>query len=193
MKRRRDILKISIDSPAAAGAWTQAKLISNLYYLLWLDTGRVYRYGATIKITEPKKFNYKFIKKKIDKLRMKDLRNKNLSSDKVAIAASIIAKDKKIRRLVHAFQLECAYNPPKKYAGSCLDGRDIGSVVVKSADVKFYITANVKVRAIRRYKELKAKNKQITYKEVLKVSKNEIKVTKIEKFHPLKKPKICTW
>ena len=96
MKRRRDILKISIDSPAAAGAGTQAKLISKHYNLLWLDTGRVYRYVANIKITEPKKFNYKFIKKKIDKLKVKDLRNKNLSSDKVAIAASIIAKDKKI-------------------------------------------------------------------------------------------------
>ena len=189
MKRRRDILKISIDSPAAAGAGTQAKLISKHYNLLWLDTGRVYRYVANIKITEPKKFNYKFIKKKIDKLRMKDLRNKNLSSDKVAIAASIIAKDKKIRRLVHAFQLECAYNPPKKYAGSCLDGRDIGSVVVKSADVKFYITANVKVRAIRRYKELKAKNKQITYKEVLKSIKKRDKSDKNRKISPLKKTK----
>ena len=189
MKRRRDILKISIDSPAAAGAGTQAKLISKHYNLLWLDTGRVYRYVANIKITEPKKFNYKFIKKKIDKLRMKDLRNKNLSSDKVAIAASIIAKDKKIRQLVHAFQLECAYNPPKKYAGSCLDGRDIGSVVVKSADVKFYITANVKVRAIRRYKELKAKNKQITYKEVLKSIKKRDKSDKNRKISPLKKTK----
>ena len=189
MKRRRDILKISIDSPAAAGAGTQAKLISKHYNLLWLDTGRVYRYVANIKITEPKKFNYKFIKKKIDKLRVKDLRNKNLSSDKVAIAASIIAKDKKIRQLVHAFQLECAYNPPKKYAGSCLDGRDIGSVVVKSADVKFYITANVKVRAIRRYKELKAKNKQITYKEVLKSIKKRDKSDKNRKISPLKKTK----
>mgnify|MGYP001214312387 CR=1 FL=1 len=189
MKRRRDILKISIDSPAAAGAGTQAKLISKHYNLLWLDTGRVYRYVANIKITEPKKFNYKFIKKKIDKLKVKDLRNKNLSSDKVAIAASIIAKDKKIRQLVHAFQLECAYNPPKKYAGSCLDGRDIGSVVVKSADVKFYITANVKVRAIRRYKELKAKNKQITYKEVLKSIKKRDKSDKNRKISPLKKTK----
>ena len=40
---------------------------------------------------------------------------------------------------------------------------DIGSVVVKDADVKFYISANVKVRAMRRYKELKVKNKKITY------------------------------
>ena len=55
MIRRKNILKISIDSPAAAGAGTQAKLISKHYKLLWLDTGKCYRYVANIKITEPKK------------------------------------------------------------------------------------------------------------------------------------------
>ena len=189
MKIRKDILKVSIDSPAAAGAGTQARLIGNHYKLLVLDTGRVYRFVANIKLTEPSKYNYKYIKKKIDKLKMKDLRNKKLSSDKVATVASIIAKDKKIRKLVHAFQLKCAYNPPKKYAGSCLDGRDIGSVVVKDADVKFYLTANVKVRANRRYKELKAKNKKITYKEVLKSIKKRDKSDKNRKISPLKKTK----
>jgi cytidylate kinase len=189
MKKKRKILKISIDSPAAAGAGTQAKLIGKHYNLLVLDTGRVYRYVANIKINEPTKFNYKYIKKKIDKLKMKDLHNKKLSSDKVATIASIIAKDKKIRKLVHAFQLECAYNPPKKYAGSCLDGRDIGSKVVKNADVKFYITANVKVRAMRRYKELKAKNAKISFQEVLKSIKNRDKSDKNRKISPLIKTK----
>ena len=189
MIKRSNILKVSIDSPAAAGAGTQAKLIAKHYNLLHLDTGRVYRYVANIKITEPSKYNYKYIKKKIDKLKMKDLQNKKLLSDKVATVASIIAKDKKIRKLVHTFQLECAYNPPKKYNGSCLDGRDIGSVVVKSANVKFYITANVKVRAMRRYKELKAKNKKITYKEVLKSLRKRDKSDKNRKISPLKKTK----
>ena len=189
MKKLGDILKVTMDSPAAAGAGTQAKLIGKHFNLITLETGRVYRYVAYIKITEPTKFNYKYIKKKIDKLKMKDLKNKKLSSDNVATVASIIAKDKKIRKLVHAFQLECAYNPPKKYAGSCLDGRDIGSVVVKDADVKFYITANVKVRANRRYKELKAKNKKITYKDVLKSIKKRDKSDKNRKISPLKKTK----
>ena len=189
MKKRRDILKVTIDSPAAAGAGTQAKLIGKHFNLMTLDTGRCYRYVAYIKITEPSKFNYKYLKKKIGKLKMKDLQNNKLSSDKVATVASIIAKDKKIRKLVHAFQLECAYNPPKKYAGSCLDGRDIGSVVVKNADVKFFITANVKVRAMRRFKELKAKNKKITYKEVLKSIKKRDKSDKNRKISPLKKTK----
>ena len=189
MIKRKNILKIAIDSPAAAGAGTQAKLISKHYNLLQLDTGRVYRYVANIKITEPSKYNYKYIKKKMKKLRIKDLQNKKLLSDKVATVASIIAKDKKVRKIVHAFQLECAYNPPKKYAGSCLDGRDIGSKVLVDADVKLFITASVKIRAQRRYKELKAKNNKISYQEVLKSIKKRDKSDINRKISPLKKTK----
>ena len=64
MYKRKNILKIAIDSPAAAGAGTQAKLLSKHYRLLQLDTGRVYRYIANIKINETKKYNYKYLKKK---------------------------------------------------------------------------------------------------------------------------------
>ncbi len=189
MLRRKKIIKIAIDSPAAAGAGTQAKLISNHYNLLQLDTGRIYRYIAKIKIEEPKKFNYKYLKKKINNLKTASLNNQKLLDDNVATVASIIAKDKKIRKLVHNFQLKCAYNPPKKYWGSCLDGRDICSVIVPDADVKLYITANLKTRALRRYKELKAKNKNISYQEVLKNVKKRDKTDINRKISPLKKTK----
>ena len=187
MKKRKNILKIAIDSPAAAGAGTQAKLISKHYNLLQLDTGLCYRYIANVKINEPKKYNYKLIKKKINKLTIKALKNKKLLSDEVATTASIIAKDKKIRKLVHSFQLKCAYNPPKKYKGSCLDGRDICSVIVPDADVKLFITASLKTRAMRRYKELKAKKNKITYQEVLKSVKKRDKSDINRKISPLKK------
>ena len=189
MLKRKNIIKIAIDSPAAAGAGTQAKLISKHYNLLQLDTGLIYRYIANIKVTEPKKFNHPYLKKKINNLKISSLNNKNLLSDDVATIASIIAKDKKIRKLVHAFQLKCAYNPPKKYAGSCLDGRDICSVIVPDADVKLFITANLKTRAFRRYKELKAKNKKISYEEVLKNVKKRDKSDINRKISPLKKTK----
>ncbi len=189
MLKRKNIIKIAIDSPAAAGAGTQAKLISKHYNLLQLDTGRIYRYIANIKITEPKKFNYQYLKKKIDNLKISSLNNKKLLSDKVATIASIIAKDKKIRKLVHAFQLKCAYNPPKKYAGSCLDGRDICSVIVPDADIKLFITASLKTRALRRYKELKVKNKNISYQEVLQSVKKRDKSDTNRKVSPLKKTK----
>ena len=189
MKNRKNILKVAIDSPAAAGAGAQADLISKHYNLLQLDTGRCYRYIAKIKLNNPKKYNYKFIRKKINNLKIKDLQKMALHSDIVATTASVIAKDRKIRNLVHSFQLKCAYNPPKKYKGSCLDGRDICSVIVPDADIKLFITANIKIRARRRYKELKAKNSKISYQEVLKSIKKRDKNDINRKISPLKKTK----
>ena len=189
MLKRKNIIKIAIDSPAAAGAGTQAKLISKHYNLLQLDTGRVYRFVAFIKINKPNKFNYDSLKKEINKLKIKDLENKKLLSDKVATVASKVAKDREIRKLVHMFQLKCAYSPPKRYAGSCLDGRDICSVIVPDADIKLFITANLKTRAMRRYKELRAKNNYISYADVLESIKNRDKSDINRKISPLKKTK----
>ena len=189
MIKRKNILKVAIDSPAAAGAGTQADLISKHYNLLQLDTGRCYRYIAKLKINHPNKYNYHFIKRKIDKLKVKDLQKMKLYSDTIASEASIIAKDKKIRKLVHSFQLKCAYNPPKKYKGSCLDGRDICSVIVPDADIKLFITANLKTRAVRRFKELKAKNSNLSFNEVMKSIKKRDKNDKYRRISPLKKTK----
>ena len=189
MIKRKNILKIAIDSPAAAGAGTLAKAISKHYNLLYLDTGKIYRFIAYLKIKNPKKFNKKFIKSKIKILSMKDLSNKILLSDQIGTEASVISKIKSIRKMVHSFQLNVAYNPPKKYKGSCLDGRDITYKIIPDADLKFFITANVKTRAQRRFKELKSLNKDITFKEVLKSIKNRDKSDYNRKISPLKRTK----
>ena len=189
MIKRKNILKIAIDSPAAAGAGTLAKAISKHYNLFYLDTGKIYRFIAYLKIKFPKKFNDKFIKSKIESLKIKNLANQNLLSDEVGTEASIISKIKSIRKMVHSFQINFAYNPPKKYKGSCLDGRDITYNIVPDADFKFYITANVKTRALRRYKELKGLKKKITYLEVLKSIKKRDKSDFNRKISPLKKTK----
>jgi cytidylate kinase len=189
MIKRKQILKIAIDSPAAAGAGTLAKAISKHYNLFYLDTGKIYRFIAYLKIRFPKKFNNKFIKLKIKSLKIKDLTNNYLLSDEVGTEASIISKIKSIRKMVHSFQINFAYNPPKKYKGSCLDGRDITYNIVPDADFKFYITANIKTRALRRYKELKGLKKKITYAEVLKSIKKRDKNDFNRKISPLKKTK----
>ena len=189
MIKRKNILKIAIDSPAAAGAGTLAKAISKHYKLFYLDTGKIYRYIAYLKLKFPKKFNQKFIKSKIKNLKIKDLTNKGLLSDEVGTEASTLAKNKNLRKLVNIFQLKFAYNPPTKYKGSCLDGRDITYNIVPDADFKFYITANLNTRAKRRYKELKGLNKKITYEEVLKSIKNRDKSDVNRKISPLKKTK----
>jgi len=188
MKFKKKI-KIAIDSPAAAGAGTQARLISKHYNLFFLDTGKIYRLLGLFKIKNPKKFNYSYIKKKMKNLNMKELQKKNLLSNKVGIAASIMAKDKKIRNLVHNFQIKCAYYPPKKYNGSCLDGRDITYKIIPNAEFKFFISANVETRAKRRFLELKRLNQKIHYNEVLKSIKKRDKSDYNRKISPLKKTK----
>ena len=189
IKKKNFFIKIAIDSPAAAGAGTVAKSISKHYNLFYLDTGKIYRLIAYLKIKFPKKFNQNFLKKKIKKLKIKDIENKELILDKVGTEASIIAKNKRIRKLVKSFQINSAYNPPKKYNGSCLDGRDITYNIIPDAEFKFFITANVKTRANRRYKELLKLKKKITYSEVLKSIIKRDKNDYNRKVSPLKKTK----
>ena len=189
MIKRKNILKIAIDSPAAAGAGTLAKALSKHYNLFYLDTGKIYRFIAYLKLKFPKKFNNNFVKKKIKSLKVKDLSKIILLSDEVGTEASIIAKIKSVRKIVYYFQKNFAYNPPKKYKGSCLDGRDITYKIVPDADFKFFITANLKTRALRRYKELKSLKKKISYKEVIKSIKKRDKNDQNRKISPLKKTK----
>ena len=188
MKNKKKI-KIAIDSPAAAGAGTQANLIAKHYNLFYLDTGKIYRMLGNLRLKSKNKFNYSYIKKKMKNLKMKNLQNKNLVSNSIGVSASIVAKDKKIRKIVHAFQIKCAYHPPKKYNGSCLDGRDITYKIVPDAEFKFFITANLKTRALRRYKELKKLKKKITLEEVQKSLKKRDKSDYTRKVSPLKKTK----
>ena len=189
INNKKKFFKIAIDSPAAAGAGTLAKSLAKHYNLIYLDTGKIFRYVAYLKLRFPKKFNNKFIKSKIKNLKIKDLSNKSLLSDNVAIEASVIAKKISIRKLVHSFQLEIAYYPPKKYNGSVLDGRNITYEILPDAEFKFFITANLKTRAKRRYKELKPINNLITLDEVLKSIKKRDKSDYNRKISPLKKTK----
>ncbi len=189
MKKRKNIITVAIDSPAAAGAGTQAKLISKHYNLFYLDTGKIYRYIGELKLKNFKKFSYNLINRKIMNLKLSYLNNKSLLSNDVAMSASEVAKDKKIRNIVHKFQQKYAYQPPKRFSGSVLDGRDIITVQVKDAMFKFYITASIEVRARRRFNEYRDLNKNITYKEVFKSLKNRDKSDKKRQYGPLKKTK----
>ena len=189
MNSKNRKLKIAIDSPAAAGAGTLAKKISDHYNLYYLDTGKIYRYIAYLKIKYPKKFGNSFVRSRISKLNIKKLKKKELISNLVGLEASIISKKKSLRKLVHKFQIKCAYRPPKKYNGSCLDGRDITYNIIPDADFKFFVTANLKTRALRRYKELKFFNKKTNFQDVLKSIKIRDKNDYNRKVAPLRKTK----
>ena len=107
----------------------------------------------------------------------------------MSIETSVIAKNKKIRNLVDKLQKKIAYNPPKGFNGSCLDGRDITYKIIPDADFKFFLTANINTRAKRRYKELKRINKKIKFSDVLKSIKKRDKNDFQRKVSPLKKTK----
>ena len=189
MKSKKKIIKIAIDSPAAAGAGTLAKSISKHYNLLHLDTGKIYRMLAFIKINQKKDFNKKFLKAKIKNLNLKSLQSNKLLTDEIGTEASLIAKDKNVRKLVHSFQIDCAYRPPKRFNGSCLDGRDITYKIIPDADFKFFITADTRTRAERRYRELKKLKKKVSYSDVLKSIKKRDKSDYNRRISPLKKTK----
>jgi len=186
--KKKKLITVAIDSPAAAGAGTQAKLIAKKYNLLYLDTGKIYRLLGKFKL-ENNQITYSLLKKKIYKLKLKDLNNKELLSDKIATSAALIAKNLRIRKMVKSLQKNYAYKPPKKFSGSVLDGRDITSVIMKKATFKFYITASLNVRAKRRFLEFKKLKKNISFKEVLKSLKNRDYLDKNRKYSPLKKTK----
>ena len=187
MNKKR--IKIAIDSPAGAGAGTQSKLISKHYNLFYLDTGKFYRVLAYHKLKNPNKFNLNYVKKKIKLIKLSELKNKKLLSNEIGIEASIISKNKQIRKLVDIIQKKYAYKPPKKYNGSCLDGRDITYKILPDADFKFFITADIKIRAKRRYKELKVLNKKIKFDDVFKSIKKRDFSDYKRKVSPLKKTK----
>ena len=116
MKKRNNIITVAIDSPAAAGAGTQAKLIAKEYNLLYLDTGKIYRFIGKLFLENKNKFDYKFLNKKVKKLKLDKLKDKSLLSDKVASSASIIAKVTR-DMIMHKLDREFPYYGWKDNAG----------------------------------------------------------------------------
>ncbi len=188
MKPKRRI-KVGIDSPSAAGAGTISKMIARHYTLLYCDTGKIYRFLAKKIIEKKPKNKIIFLRKISKRINLNKLKNKNLLTDEVAYTASQIAKDLRVRKMVIKFQKNLAYHPPKKFNGSILDGRDINSKIIKDADFKFYVTANVNQRAKRRFKELKKLGKKVKYSEILKNLKRRDTEDRSRRHSKLKKTK----
>ncbi|HBB44777.1 MAG TPA: (d)CMP kinase [Clostridiales bacterium] len=188
---------IALDGPAGSGKTTIAKALSKKLNIMYLNTGALYRALA-----------YKCIKNGLDatstevaeqiakntdlKVEYKDgLQHvfvdgedvtDKLSSDEVSIASSQISVHKEIRHKMVELQRHIADKQ-----SIIVDGRDIGSVVLPKADFKFYLDADVGVRAERRYKELVSKGSGISFEEVLKDMKERDHRDMTRDVSPLKK------
>ena len=158
---------IAIDGTAGSGKGTLAKKIAKVLNFDHLDTGLLYRILAY----EFLKFNkdLKMLKEiNIDLnifLDKKKIKLMNLRSEEITKISSEIAKLKFVRQKLISLQRKFANNPPNGI-GAVIDGRDITSVITPNAEVKFYIDADVRIRAERRLSQLDLPGS--CYNEILK-------------------------
>ena len=183
-------LIITIDGPAASGKEKIAKYISRKWKLNHLDSGILYRRLALIFFNENIDIkNIYNIKNKLREIHNISFRNsKNIRTQVISRLASKIAVHNCVRSFVNKFQYNFV-NKNKKMKGFVIDGRDIGSVVFKKADLKLYIEVNPEIRAKRRYKQLIDSGEKSIYPKILKDIKLRDKQDKLRKNSPLVIPK----
>ena len=174
-------LVVAADGSAASGKTTGARLISKKYGLQFLSSGLLYRYASYLLLKYKPKNITSFLKKQFKNLNLKKLNNKLLHSPKISAHTSMIAKEKKIRNILKIFQKKFAM----KFKKVCIEGRDIGTVILPKADIKFFFKCNLDTAAKRRFKELKKKNKNITFMEVKKAMRIRDNLDKNRKNSPL--------
>ena len=179
---------IAIDGTACSGKGTLAKKIAKALNFDHLDSGKLYRYLAYLELKENKKV--KDILKQRDKINFSEINSLDLRTEEISNNASVLAKEKNVRNFLTKVQRNFACFPPKKN-GSVIDGRDIGSIIIPNAEVKFYIDASSEVRAQRRLKEIKLKNKTdiLSYDEIYKQIITRDLRDKNRRESPLKKTK----
>ena len=160
-------LNIAIDGPAGAGKSTIAKMVSKKLNCIYVDTGAMYRAVALFFIKNGiASDDEKRIAKEIENIQVdiqfeagdqkvllngKDV-TEEIRAERVGNWASEISKYTLVREYLVKMQREVATKQDV-----VMDGRDIGTVVLPQANVKIYLTASSKVRAMRRYNELTQK------------------------------------
>lgn len=177
-------LVIAVDGPAASGKGTLARRLAEHFGLVYLDTGKLYRYVA-YRMLELGYDLEKDINKAIEiagKIDLEHLLEYPLQIEKVGNAASIISSIPEVRVALINYQRKVA----SSQGGAALDGRDIGTVICPNAGFKFFITADINIRAKRRFKELQRAGKSVIYDEVLKDLEQRDARDKNRKVAPLK-------
>ena len=177
---------ISVDGPAASGKEKIAKYISKKWKYKHLDSGIIYRRLAYILLKNKTNLKSKSEIKKIinQNIQISFRKSKVLRSEKISKIASEIAVHGYIRDYVNKYQRNFVkFNLKNKYF--VIDGRDIGSVVFKNADLKLYIEVSEEIRAKRRYKQLIDTGEKSIYRQILKDIKLRDKKDKNRKNSPL--------
>ena len=181
---------ITVDGPAGSGKEKISKYIARKYKLYHLDSGILYRRLAyELEKKNIETFEVEKIKKTLKNINKLSLRKSQaLRKEKIGKAASEIAKLNFVRFFINS-QQRLATKTPNIKKGFVIDGRDIGSVVFKSAILKLYVDVDVNIRAKRRYKQLIDKGEKSIYLKILKDMKLRDKTDKTRKNSPLVVPR----
>jgi cytidylate kinase len=160
---------IAIDGSAASGKGTLAKRVAAEFGYDYLDTGALYRAVALSLLNAGVNSNNIDEKQAVNAASTLDLsltQTAEIRTDKVAALASIVAAISPVRAELLALQRSFAAAPPSG-KGAVLDGRDIGTIVLPNADIKFFIDADLDIRAERRTKELLQAGQSVMFRDVL--------------------------
>lgn len=184
---------VAIDGPAGAGKSTIAKMVSDKFNLMYINTGSMYR-AVTLKAME-KGISYTDIDnlcKLIDTMDMHfnnnelilngENINEKLTMPYISSNVSNYASTPEVRKKLVHIQRQIA----QKY-NIIMDGRDIGTVVLKEAPFKFFLTASPEERAKRRYKELFEKKIDVDYENILEEIKRRDYIDSNREVDPLTK------
>jgi len=168
-------LLITIDGPAGAGKTTVSRMLADRLGYKYIDTGALYRGVALAAISAGlNSDDDKRLEKLCRTLRMKFVSDEQgvrllsnnsdvtdqIRTPEISMFASAVSARGVVRRYLLDLQREMG-----REKGVVFEGRDMGTVVFPNADVKFYLDASLKIRALRRCKELTANTSQ-AYKDV---------------------------
>lgn len=168
-------INIAIDGPSAAGKSTIAKLLASKLGYVHLDTGAMYRccayeaYVRKINMNDDEQLkqlmdsiNISFDSENHVFINGKDV-SLEIRTNENGMRTSLISQKRVVREKLVELQRKIAEGK-----GYILDGRDIGTVVLKDAELKIYLIASVESRAMRRFKELELKGLNPIYDEIAK-------------------------
>lgn len=176
---------VAIDGPSASGKGTVAKKIADHFNIAYLNTGALYR-AVALQMQEKQiavEDLDKFLPEIALKLQYKDLENPKLFLENCGQLASKIAQNPRVRNDLLVYQKNFV---KQNSLGCVLDGRDTTTVICPEANFKFFITANVEIRAKRRYLQLKDSSPLIEYSQILQQLKDRDANDLNREFAPLK-------
>lgn len=186
-------MSVAIDGPAGAGKSTIAKIVGEKFNLMYINTGSMYRaitYIAMNKNISPN--DKQELMKVLNSVEMhfdgdnlilngEDITEK-LTMPVISNNVSNYAKIPEVREKLVKMQQDIA----KKY-DVIMDGRDIGTVVLKDSKFKYYLTATAETRAQRRFEELKSKNIEVNFNDLLEDIKKRDYIDSTREKDPLVK------